>query len=829
MQPHRFPRFRRTSALIAICLSLLCLTTLGSRATAQLSTTHPRLWFTPADLPAIQARYNASDPTWLQGLKPRIDHAIDVYDTIYFPGGVPAVPFPDDGDVNDGLYRCEADALFFAFLSLADPNTTNQLDYAQRSRRLLMYAVDAALPGQAANTPFRAYQFPIWNRARWWGESWGLTVDWIQYHPGVLTASDKAKIQQLYLRWANDIHTGFFAPQYIPATGRAGRVASNNYYSGTFRNLLMMSLCLDDADDPVVDSGHPINYLGNTLRSYRIVLRDEWMARLSTIYLHGGSCSGGYHPEGLGYGLENMGFLSQAWLAMKSSGFSTAAECGSYADVIDNDPFIDDIIDSTLQSIARGPSPALDHAYLGDVCMLSTYGDSLRGYLLDEIALWGPLYELSKRTGRTDRLEKLRWLAMYTGTGGRSRLWNRASNIFESVYTQGIMYFFLLDPAMAEPNDPRPSLPTYSHSSGFGRVIARDNWSASHRLFTYKCSWNETYHQLGDANQFEFLRKGVWLTKEFSSYAYDQKSSTSDFHNTLAIQNDVPEDLATMWWATETSARGGQWTLGIDNGDPTLNVADHSGYLGLLGDATNLYNKRSTNYAQTGAAQDVAHASRSLVWFKPDHMVIYDRAVTATANRFKRFHLSLPAAPTFDATGSIATVSTLGQTLFVTNMMPSVTMTAAASENFNEIAEEEPMRYQLRSEDLARPNSARFLHVLQGADQGALRDATTYLASASGEATEGAAVGVFAVHFIKTLSDSFDTATVLPFPTASQQRLLAGLAPGSTATAVVVGTSGSDTLIQVIPGGSMTVDAGGVLDLSGVAPLSGVGDWILLD
>ena len=32
---------------------------------------------------------------------------------------------------------------------------------------------------------------------------------------------------------------------------------------------------------------------------------------------------------------------------------------------------------------------------------------------------------------------------------------------------------------------------------------------------------------------------------------------------------------------------------------------------------------------------DILHANRSLIWFNPDHIVVDDRAVSKTANRFK--------------------------------------------------------------------------------------------------------------------------------------------------------------------------------------------------
>src|SRR5260370_28389020 len=57
-----------------------------------------------------------------------------------------------------------------------------------------------------------------------------------------------------------------------------------------------------------------------------------------------------------------------------------------------------------------------------------------------------------------------------------------------------------------------------------------------------------------------------------------------------------------------------------------------NGYTYALGDATYLYNSEHEGLS------DVSHASRSIVWIKPDFVITYDRAETANTshNRFKQ-------------------------------------------------------------------------------------------------------------------------------------------------------------------------------------------------
>ncbi len=122
-----------------------------------------------------------------------------------------------------------------------------------------------------------------------------------------------------------------------------------------------------------------------------------------------------------------------------------------------------------------------------------------------------------------------------------------------------------------------------------------------------------------------------------------------------------------------------------------MSTADDYAY--ALGDATNLYN---SSYE---GSTDIVHASRSIVWLKPDHIVVYDRATSKTDGRFKRFWLNLPTEA--EIAGNVSTATTMsGQQLVVTTLLPSdaaiSSEPAEALEENSEPAVGEPMQFRLR-------------------------------------------------------------------------------------------------------------------------------------
>jgi hypothetical protein len=308
---------------------------------------------------------------------------------------------------------------------------------------------------------------------------------------------------------------------------------------------------------------------------------------------------------------------------------------------------------------------------------------------------------------------------------------------------------------------------------------------------------------VGDGNDFALFRAGEWLTKQRAMYA----GGYSDYKNVLAIRNDAPghndsSDPRHRIWLT-----GGQWDA-TPAGDPDL-VARSSGdgYVAVTGDATNLYN---SDYEGVG---DVTHASRSIAWLEPDHVVVYDRATTTKADRFKRFWLQLPSPPDISHGGRAVAHTARGQQLFVTSLLPErATLSGSRYADEGEPANAEPMGYRLSIEDDSKPKDVRFLTVLQGADRGAPGDAVARVRSSAGTAYDGAVAGGQAVLFRADLTRAFDR-TVVEIPADGLRRILVtGLEPGRE-YAVHKETAGSTLRLTVWPGHSVRADEGGVVVL----------------
>src|SRR5436190_3529763 len=192
-------------------------------------------------------------------------------------------------------------------------------------------------------------------------------------------------------------------------------------------------------------------------------------------------------------------------------------------------------------------------------------------------------------------------------------------------------------------------------------MFARTDWTPNATWFTYQLGWSRIDHQHADGNLFQLWRKGEWLTKERSGYGLN--IGCSDYKNALALENNAPDHNAQGDYTNIEWRRGSQWTYINDGPGKILAQVSAPKYTYALGDATPLY---KSTYEK---ATDVTHASRSIVWLNPDRIVVYDRASSNTANRFKRFWLSLPANGT--VANRVMTMTTgKGQKLFVSSLLP---------------------------------------------------------------------------------------------------------------------------------------------------------------
>ena len=443
---------------------------------------------------------------------------------------------------------------------------------------------------------------------------------------------------------------------------------------------------------------------------------------------------------------------------------------------------------------------------------MAEYGDVLNAYVdYEHIDLIG-LLAILDRTGNPARYNADRWIATNALQGGASFLYNRAANIWgNSDTTKGLMYFLGFDPAAAAPADPRPAVVPQFVMPSIGRILTRTDWTPNASWFTFRCSWETINHQGGDCGEFEFYRKGQWLTKEWSGYADDGMAYTPLYHNTLSIQNHAPVGGGGGVY-DKTIQYGGQWNNGGSNGDParTLSLNDNWAYAQV--DATNLYN-HPEYWEPDNSAEDVTLAKRSIVWLNPDHIIVYDRVTTTQAGLFRKFNLVLLTPP--NISGNTMTEVVGNQQLTLQALLPSTASlaeqhfwTTDPSQEFDLVAQLEPSTDRLVITDTAAPASTAFLNVLQGTDQGIAADPAVHIASSSGTPFDGAMVGN-TVALFPSGSAAF-AGTSYTVPSSVTRHLVTGLTPHAGYTVSIEANGGSNT-VQVTVDGPALADAGGVL------------------
>jgi hypothetical protein len=616
-------------------------------------------------------------------------------------------------------------------------------------------------------------------------------VDWI--YP-ILTAEDKATIQKVFTRWGDEIiqrayhhpePVGLINDKKLLEDRAQVRWAGNNYFAAHMRNLGMMALALDPADSNEKLQG----YLKNATGAW-LYLFDE-ATRTDT--------RGGLLPEGLEYSPQTASYVIQFLWALRTAGQADVGLHGNQA-LLDKNPFWDDFVTAYLHSI----SPAtVDDPELGAMHLAAWYGDAQRYRLPDFIDAFGALGAYDQIAGNAKRLNAARWIQLNTTPGGAAKLAERTRGA--DYFRSSILYFMLYDPAAPAPTDPRADLPTTYLAPGIQRLFSRTGWGSDAAWLVYALGWNSIDHQHADGNHFEFYRNGEWLTKARVGYANIAEGiASSEFRNTLAIQNARPADRSDDDWRIDLWKRGSQWNL-VPSGDPgVLAYSAGAEYTYAAGDATNLYN--STNESAT----DVAHASRALVWLKPDFVVVYDRA-DAPANRFKRVWIQLPTPAKVNGLRATMTTAT-GQQLFISALLPAGATLRAVNPNTDNVGETvatgELMKQRIVIESLNNPK-ARFLHVLQGANKGAAAVPAVAIRSTAGDAYEGAAVNGTAVLFPVDAGKPFTTLTYSA-PAGTTLHLITGLQPGAGYTATIT-SEANGVMVTIKAGGTTQTDSAGVL------------------
>jgi hypothetical protein len=763
------------------------------QAGAATTTGHPRLWLTDADLPRLRSWATPSNPLFENGLKPLLERAKADMDR----GDVPQ---RDCGSTEYEAYPTEMYAELFAFMSLVDNDAAARANYAARARSLLMHIINQAALGPASeanvvcpesqSTGYPAFRNPRFftedsNRARYHGEAFPLVVDWI--YPS-LSAADKQAIRGVFLRWSQEIvERAYHHPQPVGLVNSATlladraqvRWAGNNYFTGHMRNLGMMALAFDAADDA-----------NNQLRNHLSNATGSWLYLFD--HLTRTDSRGGFLPEGFEYSPQTASYAIQFLLALRTAGADT---CGSHCQVAGN-PFWDDFLTGYYHSLSPAKRPD-ENGLLAH--QPAWYGDAQTYASFDLISVLGALGVHDTVAGNSARLQSLRWAQTHTPPGGADELLRRIASTDE--FRNSLLYFMLYDPAAAPASDPRSQIALEHFAPGLNRLLARTSWDAQASWFNYSLSWSLIDHQQANGNQFEWYRKGEWLTKQRTGYAdIAEGIGSSEFSNTLAIENDKP-NRDDSDWRVDLWRRGAQWNL-VAAGDPQLLARSSSATFSYAsGDATQLYNSSSENL------NDVRHASRSIFWLKPDAVVVYDRAQTNTANRFKRWWLQ-SASPASVAGNSAAIITAGGQRLQLNSLLPVGASLMAV--NVNEahiedtVARNEPMNVRVRIDAPGNPANVRFMQVLQAADAGVAIGTPTLIQSTDA-AWQGAQLGSTVVLFASELGRSVSNLSY-SFTAPVATHLISGLSP-NTAYCVTLG-AGS---LSLQPGCSQLSDSGGVL------------------
>src|SRR5664279_2936081 len=415
--------------------------------------THPRLWVRSQDLPRLRSWAVDTNPEWAQ-LADRAQTAAADMDAGKLKAG-------DTGSVSWEEYPSETYSMLFAFVSLVDPDQAVRDDYAQRARTLLMNVMDQAVQG-IGDAPFRGADFSTNDRSRWYGLGFPLTVDWIYPY---LSAADKATIRTVFLRWCeedrNASTTNNNHPEPLAVTNDPVLIADqslvrwsgNNYYTAHMRNMGLMALALDPADDP-----------GGALHAYIDDATGAWLYVID--HLTRTAVSGGMSNDGFEYGPQTYGYMAQFLLALYTVGEANPARRGQQV-TFDGNPFWDDSIKAYLHSLS--PASVQDEA-LGTVYLPAWYGSGQNYHMPDPIESFGALGIYDELAGHADGLNAIRWIETNSTPGGVNGLAERMDS--EQLHIP-ILYFLLFDPTAAALTDPHTGLATTFYAPAMRRLLAR--------------------------------------------------------------------------------------------------------------------------------------------------------------------------------------------------------------------------------------------------------------------------------------------------------------------------------------------------------------------
>lgn len=805
---------------------------------------HPRLWLRTQDLPGLRKRVSPQNPIYEEGLRKVVAESLKKMDEPA-PGDIISM---DGGSWAESFHECsEIYAMIFGFMYQMSPDgSPEKQDYGKRAKTLLMNVIDKVYSGLAKlpegtkiddlapggakyyGEPWAGGQFPL-NMRNFIQDAIPLTVDWI--HP-LLGAEDRAKIRTVFLYWSRlitekaSITGDQDRPKPVGVTNDpailhlddenrfAARFGMNNWFLMHMRMLGLMALSVDAADDVPQKGGIKGNSFFEEIKSAPAGALRKYLETATGAYLYmfdygtRNDGRGGLSPEGMQYFTAGLSAAAQLLLALKTSGWDDPNAYPKKQDyvVLTKNPFWGEMYPALLSQLSPVPVVTKDFEWYGPTYQAAWYGDGEKYLVGEQIGLFGPLARYYEISGDAEKTAQSRWIALNVSPGGDKQVVNRVRSAIANGSTRlAILYFLATDPDAKPPEDPRPKVPLAWFAPGIQSLSARTGWGADARWWSYVLPWSRIDHQHGEANMIQLFRKGEWLTKKWVGYG--GRAGASDWSNTVTIFNDPPRVNSPGSYQNEQWKAGSQWQY-IGAGDPLLvGWSDAADYSYAYGDATPLYNSKMDGATAT------AHVSRSVVWLKPDHVVVYDRAASRKPGRFKRFWLNFENQPKIE--GALVTgVTKGGQQLFVRSLLPEKATLGVQSDHpmweggGKQTATGEHMAYRLRVE-APDEQDVRFLHVLQGADAGAAPDASKLVRSTSGAAFEGAAVRDAAVLFPRDFGEP-PAKVDYEAPASVKLHVVTGLAPDK-GYSVTLKPSGDRVAVAIAEGGNVRSDRGGAL------------------
>lgn len=756
-------------------------------------------------------------------------------------------------------------AMFYAFWYLLEQKEED----AQMARTITMWVANQAVQGFDDTKPYRAYSYSWKNRGSE-SEALPLAFDWA--YPA-FSQADKETLHAVFVMWADAITHGSFGsslwldlkgnvanlldanelldiqshPEHMqnyPVTERRrARWGMNNYVSGGTKNLFLMVNAMRGLDFQPVSFAAPSPsqaQIYNKLADYNAVLEGGALARLYAYFTQN---TGGLAPEGpYGYGLITM----RNYLLLRSAMF-TVSSMGLYApppplDQLTELPAWENGLDGFLAGLANTPSGDKVHwpySYYHVANLFQQDTDILAVGLDNVMYGWAVYHNFLK--GDASHLKnymKALWGSTYAAFGGEGQLYKKINSDSMNYYAgmsslrPVLMYlafnndFNPLDPqALPDPRS-QGDVPLNYLDPSLGRVIARNQFGPNGSALHSNCSWATIDHMgVGEISGFSGVRKGDYYTKVVSGYSQNLEEDKASYNNTLAILMDsnYPSgtNISQLLFDSGTQLPG----------EPGSTVSLEKDFTYSQCDTTNLYGHNSTNtpdfllqkYASNGSLLDeVTHASRSLVWLKPqdpgksDYVIIYDRANTKQAGLFKRFTLTLyPKPPQPNpplpcpypclAGKTLTSVTQTGQQkFFMQNLLPSSSLVSVVdlpgekhgssdwAPGYEAIMSFEgnyppvitwPKIFQVDSvANGPAPAEVQFLDVVQASDNNGTPQTPAFVVkSSAGTAFEGVQLGGMVVLFRKNIAAPLPDAAAFTLtytsPQAAQGHLLTSLEP----------------------------------------------------